>query len=204
MTFKLNSLLKSKALLYSLTLVSLMTVLNSLYLNDLKTVTFFVVVGYLTTFFSKNMIVVLGAAVVATNLLMRRSVFEGMKEGAGHEKEGEEKEAKEEEEKREEKIKEKDTEEAEEAEEAEDKEEFEPYMDRGATMKANLKSLEGLIGGKGINGLTEETKELMKTQETMVKAMEGMGPLVEKMGTMMEGLNGLGGGILGGGKKKTK
>ena len=239
------NLLKSKVLLYALTLLSLMSLLNFLYVEDMKSVTFFIVVGYLTTFFSKNMIVVLATAIVSTNLLMSRSVYEGMKEGhsfsvgarvvhelgageitAVDDKEGtysvtfddEETEDAEgvpsnelsaegdgeaEEGGGEEEAEEGGEEEGAEEEgegEGEEEETFttrENLIDRGATLKQNLKHLEGMIGKGGMKGLAKETKELMATQKTMMSALEGMAPLMGQMGGMMKQLDKVGGSLEG-------
>ena len=240
MKSKMN-LLKSKVLLYALTILSLMSLLKYLYTEDMKSVTFFIVVGYLTTFFSKNMIIVLTTAIISTNLLMNRSVYEGMKEGhsfsvgsrvvhelgagevtAVDDKEGtysvkfddektddaegvpgselsaeEEGEGEEEGDAEEGEGEEKTEEEGEEEEVEETFATRENLIDRGATLKQNLKHLEGMIGKGGMKGLAKETKELMATQKTMMSALEGMAPLMGQMGGMMKQLDKVGGSLEG-------
>ena len=58
-------------------------------MRDMDAITFFALVGFLTHQFSKNMIVVLLTAMLATNLLMSNSIREGLA-GKKDKKEGEE------------------------------------------------------------------------------------------------------------------
>ena len=59
---KLKSLLKSKLVLYTTFVVAILHVLGYIAVDDDKALLFFIALGVLTTFFSKNMIIVLGIA----------------------------------------------------------------------------------------------------------------------------------------------
>ena len=63
-------LLQSKVTLYVVLFVAVTNVLGFLMVNNYEAILFFSLIGYLTTHFSKNMIVVLLTAVVSTNLLL--------------------------------------------------------------------------------------------------------------------------------------
>ena len=63
-------LLQSKITLYVVLFVAVTNVLGFLMVNNYEAILFFSLIGYLTTHFSKNMIVVLLTAVVSTNLLL--------------------------------------------------------------------------------------------------------------------------------------
>jgi len=74
-------LLQSKVTLYVVLFVAVANVLGFLMVNNYEAIIFFSLIGYLTTHFSKNMIVVLLTAVVATNLLL--TVVKTNKSAAG-------------------------------------------------------------------------------------------------------------------------
>jgi hypothetical protein len=89
---KLRNLLKNEYVLYGVFFLAITNVLGYLYMNDFQSLTFFLVIGLLSTFFSKNMIVNLLVAIVSTNLLFARNTMrEGMKGGKGKKKKGGEK-----------------------------------------------------------------------------------------------------------------
>lgn len=66
---KNNSIIHNRVLLYLIFLLVLADFIFLLYENDWVSVTTMVLIGALTTTFSKNMIIVLFVAVVVTNLL---------------------------------------------------------------------------------------------------------------------------------------
>ena len=67
--FKLKSLLQNKFVLYVLVLVALLNILMLANSKDFNSVIVFVIVGFLTSFFSKNMIVILLTALLFTHAL---------------------------------------------------------------------------------------------------------------------------------------
>ena len=84
-----KSLLYNKYLLYVAFIISFMTLLGWLFSKEFIPIIVFILVGYLTTFFSKNTIVVLVIAFVVSNVVKAGSVaIEGMKEGSNNKKEG--------------------------------------------------------------------------------------------------------------------
>ena len=89
--FKLKSLLQNKYVLYVLVLIALLNILTLANGKDFNSVIVFVIVGFLTSFFSKNMIVILLTALLFThalkyvNKMLRK---EGMEDKEEEEKEG--------------------------------------------------------------------------------------------------------------------
>jgi high-affinity K+ transport system ATPase subunit B len=96
--FKPASLLQNKVLLYIVAAISIVHILLLANSKDFNSVLIFVIVGFLISFFSKNMIVVLLSAIIFTNLI--KMVYPGregmkakkVKEGLEHEDEEEEEE----------------------------------------------------------------------------------------------------------------
>ena len=107
----MNYLLKSRNVLYVVLFLSVANLFSYLMMKQLDAVAFFIIIGFLTTYFSKNMIIIMLTAVVSTFFLvqikMLGNVQEGMTEGNNSEEED-----------KPEKEKEKEDEEEEEEEEA--------------------------------------------------------------------------------------
>jgi len=97
MKIDFKSLAKDKNVLRIVVILSAANVLGYLLLRELDAIALFAVIGFLTSYFSKNMIVVLLTALVATNFLIvsRRvgSVREGMTTGSDDEEDEEAEEA---------------------------------------------------------------------------------------------------------------
>jgi len=99
----MNYLLKSRNVLYVVLFLSVANLFSYLMMKQLDAVAFFIIIGFLTTYFSKNMIIIMLTAVVSTFFLvqikMLGNVQEGMTEGNNSEEEDKpEKEEEEEEE----------------------------------------------------------------------------------------------------------
>ena len=77
----MKSLLKDKNVLRVVALLSVLNLIGYLMIRDLDAVAFFAIVGFLTTYFSKNMIVVLLVAMVLTNFFAMGRKTGGMLEG---------------------------------------------------------------------------------------------------------------------------
>jgi sugar phosphate permease len=97
-----NSILHNRFLLYGLLAIALIDVLYLLNTRDFTSVIVFILVAVLTTFFSKNMVIVLFIAICITYMLKHTKSLEGlegMEEEEDEEKEDENFEEKEKEEK---------------------------------------------------------------------------------------------------------
>ena len=89
---EINKLLSNKYVLYVVAFLSLTNVIAYLVAQDYNSLLFFAIIGYLVSYFSKNMTIILLCALIITNLLMtaksiqnqsgmnmRREGMEGMK-----------------------------------------------------------------------------------------------------------------------------
>ena len=65
----MKSILHNKYVLYAVFILALIDFLYLGYIQDMKSVFIFVLVGILVTFFNKNMIIVLGLAVIVTHVI---------------------------------------------------------------------------------------------------------------------------------------
>lgn len=75
-----SQLLHSRAVLYFLSIVSLLHIVYFAGAKDINAMFIFLIVGFLTSFFSKNMVIILFIALVITHLLrcdIRKPTYEG-------------------------------------------------------------------------------------------------------------------------------
>jgi hypothetical protein len=93
----LQSLLRNRNVLYIVLFFSSMNLFGYLMMKQLDAVAFFIIIGFLTTYFSKNMIVVMLTSVLSTFFLVQINLLGRVQEGMSTMKEKEEEEEKEEE-----------------------------------------------------------------------------------------------------------
>ena len=73
----MNSLLRSRNVLYVVLFLAVANLFSYLMLKQLDAVAFFVIVGLLTTYFSKNMIIVLLTSIITTFFLVQINLLGG-------------------------------------------------------------------------------------------------------------------------------
>ena len=196
MKFSVRSLLKDKNVLRIVSLISVLNLMGYVMVRDLEAVSFFVLVGFLATYFSKNMIVVLLVAIVATNFLTMskkaKNVYEGM---TGDSKKSKTKEKSEKPEKEEE-----DGEEVEGANEEEDSIEATGKageVDHASTIEAaydNIETHAGTTGIKKMANRSEDLSNLMKQQESLIAGIETMEPMIDRVTSLIDRVTSLAGG----------
>ena len=76
-----QTLSTDKNVLYIMLIIAVVTVMGYLMMGNFEAVAFFVIVAYLSTFFTKNMVVVFLISILATNFLMMTKIRYGRKEG---------------------------------------------------------------------------------------------------------------------------
>ena len=81
MKLNLNSFLKDKNVLYVVLFLAITNIFGYLMLRNFDAIVFFFVVGFLSTYFSKNMIIVMIIAMISTNLLVGSKLLGSYKEG---------------------------------------------------------------------------------------------------------------------------
>jgi len=91
--FGLNYLLKSRNVLYIVLFFTIANLFSFLMLKQLDAIAFFIIIGFLTTYFTKNMIIVMLISMIVTFILVQVNLLgniqEGMVEGNDHEDEKE-------------------------------------------------------------------------------------------------------------------
>jgi hypothetical protein len=210
----LVNLSTNKYVLYGVAFLSLFSLIRHVMMGHFNLAILFILIGYITHFFSRNMVVVLLVPLVLVSL----STYTGMmKEGfdtltdqstgnklasdAGNPEEGDNS-----------LVAEKDV-------DAEGKMEipnppiipgqtpstdgFEvgrkkggqtsiaqpARIDYGSTIEKAYDDLNNVLGSEGIQRLTQDTQKLMKQQMELANAMKGMTPLLDQAQSMMKSLN---------------
>ena len=210
----MKKMLKNKTVLYIVFFIALMNVMGYLMVNNIDAVILLFLVGLLTSYFSKNMIVVLLVAVLFTNLLVgnkqasRTPLLEGMDHDGKDEPKGEEK-AEEAEEAKEE-------EQAEQAEKCPEGEKWEDGkckkntgytnmkplkpasidgkddssdLDFSGSLEAAYDNLDKLLSSDAIQKMSADTQKLAEKQKKLMGNIEKLEPMIVNAQSMMEGLD---------------
>jgi len=169
--------MKNKTFLYFVLFIAVVNAFGYLMMREFEAVMLFVLVGFLTTYFSNNMIIVLLTAIVVTNLFASSRLTIKFKEGMeGHKdkKEGEEEDEKEKDE-----------------EEDEEKEGLVPLqpadyppngkkskIDSAGTLEAAYDHLDKLLESDAINKMSDETQKLANQQDKLMKNIDRLEPML--------------------------
>ena len=194
MKFDIKSLLRDKNVLYIVAFLAATNLISYLMAGNYESIVFFGVVGYLATYYSKNMIVILLISMLTTNLLLGTRMLKRNVEAMTTKR----KEKKNEEEETpshpfsgnsspgkitsEQMLSNKN------AKATKPKEKMQPNIDYAATLEQAYDNLDNLIGQDGIKKMGEQTERLASKQKELMQNIESMGPMLEKAGSMLNSL----------------
>ncbi len=209
---KVDKLLNDKNVLYVVFALAILNLMGYLLVQNTEAIVFFLIVGFLSTYFSKNMIIVLIIAMVSTSIFTStrgRYVKEGMR--TNREAPKEETDKKEDKStdsaKKSDKDKKKMPTESE-MDKAEDDEEDEPEamsnksntkknrLDYAGNLAEAYNNLQKTIGKGGIKALTGQTETLLNQQKNLMDNIKGMEPFIKTAESFMSkldlgGINGM-------------
>jgi hypothetical protein len=200
MKFDIKSLLRDKNVLYIVAFLAATNVLSYLMAGNYESIVFFGVVGYLATYYSKNMIVILLISMLATNLILGTRMLKRNVEAMDNKRK---EEVKEEEETPSHpfsgdsspgKITSEQMSPNKNVKTTKPKEKMQPNIDYAATLEQAYDNLDNLIGQDGIKKMGEQTERLASKQKELMQNIEAMGPMLQKAGSLLESmpLEGLG------------
>lgn len=195
---KLKSLLKNKNFLYFVLFIASVNTFGYLMMRQTEAVMLFALVGFLTTFFTKNMIIVLLTAIVVTNVyagsILGIRIKEGMenesdedKEGMGHDEDKEGMGHEEGEKKKNGKkegmpsLKPADL----------PPNGKKPKLDPAGTLEAAYDNLDKLLDSGAIDKMSSETQNLATQQDKLMKNIDRLEPMLGVAEGMMEKMAGL-------------
>ena len=168
-------------------------------MNCTYTIAFFALTAFVTSMFTKNMIIILGGSLAITNTFMVCKVVKenfadgsvegfkgkGKKEGM---KEGNEEHKKESMKEGNEQVV---------TEGGNNKQETmtvgykkDNRLDYAATVEEAYDDLDKILGADGIKNLTNDTEKLVKQQQQLAGLMKNMGPMVGQVKEMMQSMGG--------------
>lgn len=185
----MEKLLQNKYVLYLVLFIAVTNILGYLAIEDFRSLMVFIAVAALASHFSKNMIIVLGSALIGTNILYASS---RMREGMTNKKKKQEiKNAMKKNKEKKENLEMKAIATEEDEEEEDDGEVNTPRVDYAATMEIAYDNLNKMLGEGGMKNLTKDTKGLMDQQKELMKQLQDFAPLMEQAGNMLDKLGGM-------------
>ena len=200
---KTDQILNDKNVLYVVFVLAILNLLGYLLVQNTEAVVFFLIVGFLTTYFSKNMIIVLMVSMISTSLFTatRRksaSVSEGMSGQRQRQEVKDTVKSKAQEKKQSaQKNKSDEEEQDDDVEETATASHFQNRVDLAGTLDEAYGNLQKTVGKDGIKGLTDQSKSLLANQKQLMDNIETMQPFLETAQGFMDKLdlsniNGLG------------
>ena len=194
----MENLLQNKYVLYLVLFIAITNILGYLAIEDFRSLMVFIAVAALASHFSKNMIVVLGSALIGTNVLYASSrMREGMKNQKEERKKEDKKEAASNSEIKKAVSQAKETLQMKAVTTEEDEEEDDDSgvktdrIDYGATMELAYDNLNKMLGEGGMKNLTKDTQGLMDQQKQLMQQLKDFAPLMEQAGSMLDKLGGM-------------
>ena len=167
------NILHNSIILYFILLISIINLISYGLMGNYHVPTFFFLIGIITSYFSKNMTVILTVSLICSNLMKSVRLYEGM--------EGKNEDVKQEE---------KDEEEEEKSEKKKEKEED------GDVVKPYEKTKETKVQNEKMEGMQQQYKELMTLQDkilgnigTLEESLSSAEGLVKKIGNSIEKSN---------------
>ena len=195
----INGLLHNKLVLYATAIFTLVNIFGYMMMNCTYTIAFFALTAFVTSMFTKNMIIILGGSLAITNTFMVCKVVkenfadgyvegfkgkgkkEGMKEGGEEDKK--------------ESMKEGNDQVVTEGDDNKQEKMTVGYkkdnrLDYAATVEEAYDDLDKILGADGIKNLTNDTEKLVKQQQQLAGLMKNMGPMVGQVKEMMSSMGG--------------
>ncbi len=215
----LSKILENKYVLYFVFILAIINLFGYMVTGNFNSIVFFVLVAFLTRFFSKNMIIILTIPLVLTSVLMvgktvkesfenaSKSIDEHIKElqteidkmiEKGVSSDADKSSFKEKNEKLKTLMKQKNEsgKSSDEKDKSDKKSESMSSMynkpnriDYASTVEDAYEDLNKILGGNGIKQLTDDTQKLMKQQLELADAMKSMSPLMEQAKGLLQGFD---------------
>lgn len=190
MTFDIQKLLENKTALYVVLGLSMANLIGYMSVRNDDAVIMFFVLGVIASYFSKNMIVIMGVPLLLVTLYMttRNSVKEGMEHGQKDKEDDSEKSKP----KKGKLAKELNIKTGSAKQDTESATKSSSAVDRDATVEQNMKNLEKFLDSDGIKQLGKDTEKLQQQQESLQKLLEQLMPTIVQSQKLMENVGGLG------------
>ena len=172
---RFDSLLKNKWTLYVILGLAITNIFGYLALGNNDALILFFVIGVLTSYFSKNMIVIILSSMLLTNLLIvsKNGAAKISNNREGLENPSESKESDHSSENGSPKA-------------VMAKKDQKPRIDQAATFQQAYLDLENNLGPEQMQSLKSDTQDLIKTQQQLGQSIKEIGPLINTANNMMQ------------------
>lgn len=196
----MNNLLKNKVVLYVVFFFAVSNLFGYILVGNLEAVIGFVLIGYITTFFSKNMIIVMLSAMLLTNFLVasqNNNIQEGMDHDGKEKKENKlpKKKSKKDDDDEDVLIIDKEVTKklANGGQEAENGVVVEKAkggkINYAETLEEAYDNLDKMLGGEAMSRMSQDAGRLAEKQVKLMENMQQLEPLMNKASSVMEGLD---------------
>jgi hypothetical protein len=195
LTKTLNKVTTNKYVLYIVLFFAITNVLGYLMTKDFDSLALFVALGVITSYFTKNMIIILGSAMFITNIAFAsKKIREGMKNKEKSKDDSEDvKEGMLDKNKKKDETEEMTTLSPASVKEGEEEDAVDEgpggRIDYASTMEQAYDNLSNLIGKGGISNLSKETKSLLDQQKQLAGQLESMAPLLKDAKGLLNNMN---------------
>lgn len=199
MALNMNNLLKNKVVLYVVFFFAVTNLFGYILVGNLEAVIGFVLIGYMTTFFSKNMIIVMLSAMLLTNFLVasqNNNIQEGMDHDGKEKKENKlpKKKSKKDDDEDvliiDEEVTKKLVNGGQEAENGVVVEKAKGgKINYAETLEEAYDNLDKMLGGEAMSRMSQDAGRLAEKQVKLMENMQQLEPLMNKASTVMEGLD---------------
>jgi Sec-independent protein translocase protein TatA len=193
---EIKRLLKDRYVLYIVLFLAVTNLFGYIVTGNLEAVVFFLIVGFLTTYFSKNMIIVMLVAMLTTNFLVAGKRFGGaVREAMTNTKDAEKNKKDDKEHDKEHENKQGDKQGDKQGSEKHnanlDNTEDVGEIDHAATVEAAYDHIDKLLNSDAIKNMSSDTQRLASRQAELMKQMETLGPMVEQGMKTLEKFGGM-------------
>ena len=206
LNLNVKSLLKDRNVLYAVFFIAITNLFALLMFRQFEAILFFLIVGLLTSYFSKNMIIIMLAALLSTNFLIGTKLLgNAVKEGMGTKEPVKEDKPVSEEDKPISVVppvkatataklpaKPKKTDEKFSTlspASVREGEFIDTKVDYASTLEAAYDNLDKLLGSDAIRTMTEDTHRLAEKQKVLMGNIKQLQPMMQTAGKMLDGLN---------------
>ena len=202
MKFDYREGLKDKRVLYIVLFLAVSNLFGFLMTQNFNGIIVFLLTGLISTYFSRNMIVVMLVAMVVSNIISGTNMFRTIQEGMENDKK-------------------KDDEESESEDDDDDKKEgmeskkkankqgmttlspssldedkssskklkSKPKIDYAGTLESAYDNLDNLLSSDALKNMTSDTQRLAEKQKTLMGNIKKLEPMMQKAGEMLNGLD---------------
>jgi hypothetical protein len=182
MKFNFKDSLKDQRVLYVVLFLAVTNLFGFLMARNFNAVIVFLLVGFIATYFSRNMIVVLMVSMVVTNIV---SGVKMIKEGMENNEEEKDKKDEEDEEEKKQGMTTLSPASLDDDKKAKKK----PKVDYAGTLEAAYDNLDNLLSSDALKNMSNDTQRLAEKQKTLMGNIKKLEPMMQKAGAMLEGLD---------------